>query len=83
MYIRTAERVVLNNACEEDLFEDNPEARSCAPVLAPVNKQSRMIGADCLEDQCLTSVHPEKNADDGTIVAVAAISLRTSGCYMR
>ena len=76
---RTTDRVVLNNACEDDLFKDNPEAREMrlrSVLCLPVIKQSRMIGVLYLENRLSDGVFTPKNTHMTELLAgQAAISL--------
>ena len=76
---RTGERVVLNNACEEDVFKDSPEVKEMqlhSVLCLPVNKQSRMIGVLYLENRLSDGVFtPKKTQMTELLTAQAAISL--------
>ncbi len=76
---RTGDRVVLNNACQEDVFKDNTEVmemRLHSVLCLPVNKQSRMIGVLYLENRQSDGVFtPKKTQMTELLTTQAAISL--------
>ncbi len=76
---RTAERVVLNNVGEEDVFTDSPEVKGMrlrSVLCLPVNNQSRMIGVLYLENRQSDGIFtPRRIQMTELLTAQAAISL--------
>jgi len=79
---RTRERVLLNNACHEGIFKDNPEVQKLqlrSVLCLPVIKQTEMIGILYLENRLSGSVFtPEKTRMTELLMMQAAISLENS-----
>jgi len=80
---RTRERVILDDACQEGAFKDNPEVqdRQLRSVLClPVIKQSRMIGVLYLENHLFNSAFTsQKTQMTELLTSQAAISLENAG----
>jgi len=79
---RSRERVILDHACQEGMFKDNPEVQEMqlqSVLCLPVIKQSRMIGIMYLENRLANSVFTlEKTQMTDLIMSQAAISLENS-----
>ncbi|MEW6667379.1 MAG: PAS domain S-box protein [Thermodesulfobacteriota bacterium] len=84
---RTGERVILNNACQEGIFKDNPEvlAMELRSVLClPVVKQSKMTGILYMENRLAESVFtPEKAQMTELLTLQAAISFENATLLKR
>ncbi len=83
---RTGERVVLADACREELFKDNPEVQEMqlrSVLCLPIVKQSRMIGILYLENRLFEAAFTrEKTQMTELLMAQAAISLENAGLVL-
>jgi len=79
---RTGERLVLNDACQEGLFQNNPEVQQLrvrSVLCLPVVKQTRRIGVLYLENRLADSVFtPQKAQMTELLTAQAAVSLENA-----
>ncbi len=79
---RTGERVILDNACQEGVFKDNPQVQSMqlrSVLSLPVVKQSRMIGVLYLENRLADAVFTfAKTQITELLTSQAAISLENA-----
>lgn len=79
---RSRERVILDHACQEGMFKDNPEVQEMqlqSVLCLPVIKQSRRIGIMYLENRLANSVFTqEKTQMTDLLMSQAAISLENS-----
>ena len=79
---RTGERVILDDACQEGVFKDNPEVQAMqlrSVLCLPVVKQSKMIGILYLENRLADAVFTsEKTQMTELLTSQAAISLENA-----
>ncbi len=79
---RTGEKVILNDACQEGIFKDNPEVQRMqlrSVLCLPVVKKSGMFGNLYLENRLAASVFtPEKIQTMELLASQAAISLENA-----
>ena len=79
---RTTERVILDSACREGMFKDNPEVQEMglrSVLCLPVIKQSRITGVLYLENRLFDGVFtPEKAQMTELLTSQAAISMENA-----
>ena len=82
---RTGERIILNNACMEGEFKDNPEVQDMklrSVLCLPIVKQSNTIGLLYLENNLSDSVFtPGKTGMTEMLTLQAAISLENAALF--